>query len=200
MIGCRVACRRPERIARLVILNTAAFLLPAEKKLPLRLAIIRNTPLGAPLVRGLNAFAWGATRMAVVKPLPRAVRAGYLLPYNSWHNRVATLRFVQDIPLRPHDPSYTAAQWTDEHLHRLKEIPKLICWGARDFVFDDAFLSEWRRRFPDARTQRFADAGHYVLEDAGDRVITMMRGFLSTDPAGSTEATASSSTATEARP
>jgi haloalkane dehalogenase len=182
MIAATVACRRPQRVARMVILNTAAFLLPAGRKLPLRLAVIRDTPLGALLVRGLNGFARGALHMAVTHPLSPEVQRGYLAPYDSWRNRIATLRFVQDIPLEPGDASYAQARWTDEHLHVLKDIPKLVCWGARDFVFDDAFLGEWRRRFPDAEVHRFADAGHYVLEDAGDEIIPLVRDFLARHP------------------
>ncbi len=52
MIGMAYASRHPERIARLVILNTAAFHLPASKKFPLALKICRDTPLGALLIRG----------------------------------------------------------------------------------------------------------------------------------------------------
>ena len=43
----------------------------------------------------------------------------------------------------------------------------LIGWGMKDFVFDRHFLDEWARRFPEAEVHRFADAGHYILEDAG---------------------------------
>src|SRR5210317_837044 len=50
MIGMAYASRYPERIARLVILNTAAFHLPAGKHLPLALKICRDTKLGEFLV------------------------------------------------------------------------------------------------------------------------------------------------------
>ena len=49
--------------------------------------------------------------------------------------------------------------------------------GRKDFVFDAHFLAEWRRRFPQAEVHRFADAGHYVLEDAGPEIIPLVRGF-----------------------
>jgi haloalkane dehalogenase len=179
MIGMGAALRRPERIARLVLLNTAAFLLPAGKRLPLRLRIIRDGGLlAALLVRGLNAFARGAQIMAVERPLPMAVQRAYLAPYDSWANRIATLRFVQDIPLEPGDPSYAAARWIDTNLHRLAGRPTLICWGERDFVFDGGFLAEWMRRFPQAEVHRFPEAGHYCLEDAGDKIVPLIREFL----------------------
>jgi haloalkane dehalogenase len=183
MIGMAAALRRPERVARLVLLNTAAFLLPPGKRLPLRLRLIRDVRgLGALLVRGCNAFAYGATRMASKKGLSAAVSAAYRAPYDNWENRIATLRFVQDIPLRPGDPSYETAKWVDDHLYLLRDLPTLICWGEGDFVFDRHFLAEWRRRLPHAETHAFPDAGHYCLDDAGDRIIPLIHDFLRRHP------------------
>lgn len=171
MIGLTAALRRPERIARIVVMNTAAFLLTEGDSLPLRLFLLHDNPLAPLLVQGFNLFAWAATRMAVTRPLPREVRDAYLMPYDTWHNRLATLRFVQDIPLEPSHPSYALAKWTDDNLHHLAHVPMLIFWGLRDFVFDATFLNEWRRRFSNADVHAFEDAGHYVIEDARQAVI-----------------------------
>jgi cis-3-alkyl-4-acyloxetan-2-one decarboxylase len=182
MIGMAYASRHPERIKRLVILNTAAFLLPAGKRLPWSLWLCRNTPLGPLLVRGLNAFSRGAVRYCATSPLPPAVTAGYLAPYDSWRNRLAVLRFVQDIPLGPGDRSYATVKSVEDGLDRFRGVPMLICWGERDFVFDDAFLGEWQRRFPAAEVHRFPDAGHFVLEDAGAAIAPLVRDFLRRHP------------------
>jgi haloalkane dehalogenase len=66
----------------------------------------------------------------------------------------------------------------DDNLHRLTHIPLLILWGEHDFVFDTDYLSEWQRRFPDAQVKTFKDGGHYVLEDAADRIIPIVKKFL----------------------
>ncbi len=183
MIGLTCALRMLERVQRVIVFNTAAFGLPSGKRLPLRLRIVRNIPpLANVLVRGFNAFSEAATRMACVKPLPTDVRSAYVAPYDSWANRIATLRFVQDIPLRSGDPSYDLVRWTDENLNRLDGVPMLICWGDRDFVFDSHILAEWKRRFPAASVHAFADAGHYVLEDAGDEILALVREFLTQHP------------------
>jgi cis-3-alkyl-4-acyloxetan-2-one decarboxylase len=68
MIGMVCAMRRPERISRLVGLNTAAFLKPAAKKMPWPLWVVHwRNPISALLVRGLNAFSVGATISATAK-------------------------------------------------------------------------------------------------------------------------------------
>src|SRR5262249_16685978 len=74
MIGMAYASRPPDRVRRLVGLNTAAFRLPAGKRLPWSLWLCRKTPLGPLLVRGLGAFSRGAVRFCCRRPLPRAVR------------------------------------------------------------------------------------------------------------------------------
>jgi haloalkane dehalogenase len=118
----------------------------------------------------------------VVRPLPAEVREGYLAPYDSYDHRRAVLRFVQDIPLQPKDPSYAVVSAVQEGLHRFRQTPMLVCWGMRDFVFDLHFLNEWVRRFPQAEVHRFDHAGHYVLEDAGDQVLALVRHFLEAHP------------------
>jgi haloalkane dehalogenase len=178
-IGIGWAVRHPEKLRRLVILNTGAFHLPEDKTLPWQLWFVRNTPLGAALVRGGNAFARGATWMAVTKKrLSKAERDAYCAPYHDWQSRLATLRFVQDIPLAPGDPAYDTVSAIEAALPELDRHPVMICWGLKDFVFDHHFLSAFREAFPNAEVHEFPDCGHYVLEDAAEEIIPLVKRFL----------------------
>ena len=168
-IGMGLATRRSERFSRFVILNTAAW---RSCRMPKRIALCRVPFFGTLIVRGLNGFALAATRMAVTKPLDRAAKAGLLYPYNSWQNRVAILRFVQDIPMYPSHPSYNCLRETEEGLYRLREKPMKICWGMKDWCFNSLFLEKWRKRFPGASVTEYPHAGHYILEDAHETVCT----------------------------
>jgi haloalkane dehalogenase len=182
-IGMAYALRHPRRIARIIILNTAAFFPPEGKKLPLRLRFIRNAnPVATLAVLGLNLFAYAALFMAPYRKLPDDIKSGLIAPYNSWKNRTATLKFVQDIPLKQGDPSYGLIKHLDDNLKQLSHLPMLIGWGLKDFVFDHTYLEEWQRRFPRAEVHRFSDAGHYVLEDVPDRILTLVRDFLLSHP------------------
>lgn len=178
LIGMAYADRHPQRIARLVVLNTAAFRLPANKRLPLPLLIARLPVLGAVLIRGLNAFCRGAARRCVRRPLPSDIRRAYLAPYGSWADRVAVYHFVRDIPLGPADPSYATLHRVEERLAQWGNRPMLLAWGLADFVFDADYLAEWQHRFPSAQVLSYADAGHYVLEDARDDLVPRIRQFL----------------------
>ncbi len=183
VIGLAAALRQPERVGRIVIFNTAAFLPPPGKRLPMRLRIVRNVnTLAAPAVLGLNLFVRGALSMASCRRLDRTVQAGLKAPYNSWNNRLATLMFVRDIPLSPADPSHALVKFVDDNLYRLKDHPVLVCWGEQDFVFDRDYLAEWRRRFPAAEVHSFPDAGHYLLEDVPGPVLNLVDRFLKRNP------------------
>ena len=182
LIGLAWAVQHAERVNRLVAFNTAAFPIPAPTRLPLPIRLCRDTALGAFLVRRFNAFSVLASYLAPHRRLAREVRRAYVAPYDSWANRIATLRFVQDIPLGPADPSFEMVRETAAGLESLRSRPVLICWGERDFVFDHHYLDEWTRRFPSAEVHRFPDAGHYVLEDAADRVVPILRSFLAAHP------------------
>jgi pimeloyl-ACP methyl ester carboxylesterase len=178
MIGFAWATRNAQRVAKTVILNTAAFPLPKDKKMPPALSLVRETALGAFLVQRFNAFSAIAARVAFKKPVPREVRQAYTLPYDSTANRVATLRFVQDIPLCESDPGFDILLNTAEHLHLLADKPCLIAWGEKDFVFDAPFLNTWLRYYPRAVVHRFPDCGHYVLEDGGPALIDTIVDFI----------------------
>jgi haloalkane dehalogenase len=182
-IGFGYATRHPERVARLVVLNTAAYHLPKSKPFPWPLWVCRDTPLGAAMVRGLNAFCRGTALIGCkIRRMPADVKTAYLAPYDSWANRIAIHRFVQDIPLRPGDRSYDFVSFMEERLDLLADAPMLIGWGLRDIVFDHHFLEEWERRFPKAEVHPFPKAGHYVLEDVGDALIPLIRTFLAVHP------------------
>ncbi|MEA3436127.1 MAG: alpha/beta fold hydrolase [Thermodesulfobacteriota bacterium] len=177
IIGMAFALRHRKIIDRIVIMNTTAFL--PLKNLPLRLWAVRNIkPLAAVSVLGFNLFSFGALFMASHKGLSREVKMGLTAPYNSWKNRIATLKFVQDIPVSEKDPSYQLVKDVDNNLHKIKDIPTLICWGEHDFVFDNDYLVECQRRFPKAKVHTFSNAGHYVLEDAQDRICTLVEKFF----------------------
>lgn len=178
MIGMGFATRHAARIERLVLMNTAAFPLPPEARVPFALHLARS-PLGGVLVRGLNAFARGAASRCVVRaPLSRAVRDGYLAPYDTPANRIAVHRFVQDIPLDPSHPTWPTVVAVDEGLAQFRATPTLLLWGMQDFVFTPPFLDAWTRRLPDAEVVRYADAGHYVFEDEAEDVEARVQAFL----------------------
>lgn len=179
MIACGFATRFPERVKKLVMLNTGAFPLPKTTRIPWQLKLARTPVLGALLLRGFNAFSRGAVKSCVTRrPMPADVAAAYCAPYDSWAHRIAVHRFVQDIPLSPSDRGYDLVSQIAADLPKLADKPLMVGWGERDFVFNDHFLQEWITRCPQAEVVKYPDCGHYVLEDAADELIPRIREFL----------------------
>ena len=177
-IGLSWAVRHPERVRRVLVLNTWAFNIPPDKSLPRSLKFAR-TGLGGFLIQRFNAFSGLAVKMATVKSLDGDVAHGLVAPYQGDPaNRLATLRFVQDIPLSEADPAWAVLAETEAGLSKLADKPVQFAWGAKDFVFNDDVLAVWREKLPDAPVDYYEDAGHYVLEDAADRIIALARRFF----------------------
>ena len=178
MIGFGWALKHAARVKRLVILNTSAFPLPADKPLPWQLRLGRNWALGEWLIRGANAFAAGAATDGVVNKLDPDVKRALLAPYDSWANRIATVRFVQDIPLKEGDRAWDLVEDAGRRLPGFGNRPAFIGWGLKDFVFDQHFLSGFETALPKADKQVYEDAGHYVLEDKHRVLVPRIRDFL----------------------
>lgn len=183
MIGLLYAARHPEQVGRIVLMNTAAFPLPAHVPFPWELWLCRLPFVGAFLVRGLNLFCRAAAKRCVAKgPLPPEVRRAYLAPYSTWSRRLAVHRFIQDIPLNAEQRSWPLMQEAEAGLAMLRGVPRLICWGEKDFIFNHHFLAEWRRHWPDAEYELYPEAGHYLLEDEPQAVPARIRRFLAEHP------------------
>jgi len=178
MIGFGWALTHAVQVRRLIITNTAAFPMPAEKRMPWQIALGRDYVVGEWLIRGFNAFSAGAARFGAARRMPPAVRRAYVAPYDNWANRIATVRFMQDIPLSPKDRAWPLLQRVGAALPAFADRPALIGWGLRDFVFDRHFLARFHADLPEAEVLAFEQAGHYVLEDTHEVLVPAIRRFL----------------------
>ncbi len=175
-IGLLWAMGRPERVGKIVLLNTGAF--AQGWTLPWQIALCRQPLWGPLLVRGLGAFSKGLMRQGVVQPLEPKVVQGYCCPYGSWAQRVGIWGFLRDIPVTERHPSFPFLAQLDKGLALFKKHPMLLCWGMKDFCFTGAILQRFCERFPHADVRTYADAGHLVLEDAGADALGVIEGFL----------------------
>lgn len=176
-IGFGYAMRHPGRIKRLIVLNTSVF---TSGHMPTRILISRWPVIGDFLIRGLNLFATQAAKTTTVRPLPPDVAKAYVMPYNSWKNRVGVNAFVKDIPLHAGTPTHALFRRIEDAVHdgAFARFPTLIQWGMADWCFTPYFLGLWRDRFPTAQVHQYPTAGHYLLEDAGESIAARIREFL----------------------
>jgi pimeloyl-ACP methyl ester carboxylesterase len=180
-IGLGAVEKVRERFARIVLFNTAAYPPPF---VPWRIAACRTPILGTIAMRGFNAFARAATTMAIEKSerMTVDVCAGLLAPYDNWHNRVAIDRFVKDIPYSRRHPTWRTLEQIEAGLDSLGTMPIQLIWGMRDWCFATECLERFVKHWPQADVQRLEDCGHYVVEDAHERIVPLMRDFFARNP------------------
>ena len=95
-----------------------------------------------------------------------------------WHDRIATLRFVEDIPLEPSHPSWDEIDRIEKNLAHLKQKPVVLFWGDKDWCFTPNFRKRFEREFPTAEVHAWDDCGHYVVEDGHERIVPLLRNFF----------------------
>ena len=198
-IGLHWATRHPERVDGLFILNTWAHgwkderLPPGEDKipLPLPLRLFRTPVVGEVLVKGLDAFkrgflfGQGITHRERITP---TVKRAYRDVHQGWSERTAILVFPREIPVTEGGPVGAMNAETEERMVReFRSKPVHVTWAMKDIAFLPEFLDTlWLETFPDATVTRLDDAGHYLQEDAHERIVPELVQFVGgLGPAGS---------------
>jgi haloalkane dehalogenase len=73
------------------------------------------------------------------------------------------------------------ALWT--HCTRLRECPTLLCWGMDDPAFGTTgTLRRWTSLFSNATVHRRSGVGHYVPEEMGTELVSLVTPFLHSTP------------------
>jgi pimeloyl-ACP methyl ester carboxylesterase len=180
-IGLNWAVDNPDRVRRLVLLNTwPGGAVPEYPHPPLPFKLMRGPGTGELLVKGAQIF----TRLFLFKGgthperLGENEKAAYLAPHPSWASRTGVLAYPRLIPWDDASPSWEVGRHNEENLGRLAGKPVLICWPDSDRAFKQKSLALWRARFPDADVHTIEESGHYVQEDAHEQVVPLILDFL----------------------
>jgi haloalkane dehalogenase len=177
-IGLGWAGLNPRRVASITLMNTG-LRRPPSYELPFKLKIFRRTGfLGQALANRFNLFLWGLIRYGSVRPMSAAAIEGWLAPYRLPVLRHAIGRFVDDIPLTPDHPSWSALENVDKAFDSLTHVPVFLVWGLQDFVFTPAFLADFQARRPSAQVLALPRAGHLLLEDEPEKIASALQQFL----------------------
>jgi pimeloyl-ACP methyl ester carboxylesterase len=181
-IGLAWAARHPERIRSLAILNTVAHRPPGKVPIPLPLQLFRTPGTGEVMVKGMYAFVRVFLfKVGVVhrERITQDVRAAYLAPHPTWSSRTAVLVFPREIPSGPAGRVSDFLATVHEGLMAQKDKPVFIAWAMKDPAFTSRYLNTlWLRDYPRAELLRLEDAGHYLQEDAHERIVPALVDFL----------------------
>lgn len=186
-IGLGMAARHPERVNRIVVINTFGFYPPVDSmdpenlRLPAPLRLMRTKGIGDFLVRPMGFFERKAMPTAVGdKRTYRQVRHAYTGIFEGSGDRAGVMAFPRLIPTNTRHPSaQLMLKETGPYLDQF-EGPARIFWGMKDPFFPVDVLAAWRKRLPQAEVTQLAEGKHYIQEDAPDTIIADLREFLAT--------------------
>ena len=178
-VGLGVAVRHPDRVRRLVLLNTWAAAAWPGGPLPRLLEIIRSDR-GERFVLERNGYLEPALEGLTFRRerLTPPVMAAYRAPFPTADSRLALLCWSRDISVGPGDASYAEMKRIEDGLPAFEGIPVLLGWGMRDPVLTPQIHRWWQDRFPRAVSREAEDASHFLQEDAPERVVGWVEEFL----------------------
>ena len=182
-VGLGVATRHPERIKRLVLMNTWAFAPWPGGPFPRLLELIRSER-GEAFVLQKNGYLEPALRGTTYhsEQLTKIVMEAYRAPYPTPESRLALLCWSRDIPVQETDVSYAEMKQIEQGLSQFSRIPILLVWGMKDPVLSASVLHRWQQLYPHATTHELEDASHFLQEDAPERIVQWIEAFLDANP------------------
>ena len=170
-IGLSVALDEPDRVSRIVILNSWMWAHGDDPKVR-RLSRLVASPIGRWLYLRLNASPRWLIPMSFRdrSKLTPAIHRHYMRPFASRDGRMGP--WTLGCALAGADPWY-ASLWARRAA--LRERPVTLLWGAEDPAFGAPYLARWREALPHARVVTIDDVGHFPQEEAPERVTAVIR-------------------------
>ena len=170
-IGLRLAVERPDRVERLVILNTGigAGRAPSPEWLRFREFMRR---VGTEIVPGQ------LIRMSAVSELADDVVAGYDAPFPTPESKLGIVAFPEHVPTELEHPNAAKMLEVRAGLERW-EKPALVLFSDSDPIFSTTAAEHMASRIPGAGPAEIvAGAGHFLQEEKGEEIAARIERFL----------------------
>jgi haloalkane dehalogenase len=170
-LGLRLAVERPERVERLVIMNTGLYAgrPPSDEWLRFR-AFVRRV--------GTELRPGQLVRISCVGEVPDDVVAGYDAPHPALESKAGLLAFPELVPTEPGHPSVAAMLRVREALAEWRK-PALVLFSDSDPIFSPRVAERFADLIPGAELGGpLAGAGHFLQEDKGEELGERIAGWL----------------------
>ncbi len=170
-IGLRLAVEQPDRIAKLVVMNTGigGGRPPSDEWLRFRDFVRR---LGTDMIPGK------LVRLSAVQPMSDEVEEAYSAPWPVPESKAGVLAFPELVPTSPEHPDTPAHRAVREQLERW-EKPALVLFSDSDPIFSPRIAEKIAAVIPGAgEPEIVAGAGHFLQEDKGEEIGRRIARFV----------------------
>ena len=177
-LGLAYATQHPEKIARIIIMNTWAWPVNHDPHY-IAFSSFMGGPIGRMLIRRYNFFTKTLMRQIYgdKEKLTDSIHSHYLQALASPDERKGCYVFPRQIL---QSTNWLTQVWHD--ISKLKDKPVLIAWGMKDVAFREKELKKWEKTFPSALSIRLDSVGHFVPEEAPDELYDVIATVLQDNP------------------
>jgi pimeloyl-ACP methyl ester carboxylesterase len=177
-----LATREPDRVKRIIIMNTALGVAPEGARL-------WYTPM---LERGVFYDFMGNLSQNIRILMGNTIQRdeaktetlfrAYAAPFPDTDACKGAIAWPLDIPAGDHHRSAPTMHGIIEKLPLLKDKPKVIIWGLKDPVFSQTVVDWWLRVYPNTPVHRLDNASHFLQEDEPEAIVKLIQEFLEHNP------------------
>ncbi len=175
------ATTHPDMVKRLVIMNTGVGILPAGAKTwisDMEEKGIYEDVMGDMARFIPRMFASTLVHGTTDEPMIRA----YTAPFPDRASCIGAIAFPRDIPVGNDHPSADTMRSIQKKLSLLSDKAKIIIWGTQDPIFPKRMLDWWKKVYPGTESHELPEAGHFLQEDAPEKIVAIITDFLRKNP------------------
>ena len=172
-IGLEFARRHPARVRQLVLSNTWCWPVSRDPHY-IGFSLMMRSPLGQLLIKRFNFFVNRVMPMAMGNKaaLTPEVLDHYRKALPTPESRAACAAFPGHIVGAT---EWLRSIWEARDAFTSKSV--LIFWGLKDIAFRRKELERWTSELADAEVHEFEDCGHFLAEEAPERMLPALRAF-----------------------
>jgi haloalkane dehalogenase len=170
-IGLSYAIKHPEKIKKLVILNTYLWSVENDPYYQ-KFSGMMGGKIGSFMIKNFNVFGKFFLKQVVgdKKSLTKHIHKHYYKHLATRKDRKGCYIFPREV--------VASGKWLDslwEQREKINSIPTTFVWGMKDIAFREKELTYWIENWNNPKVIRLESVGHYPQEEAADDVIKALK-------------------------
>ena len=170
-IGLSYAIKHPEKIKKLVILNTWMWSVENDPYYQ-KFSKMMGGGFGRFMIKNFNVFGKMVVKKAVgdKKKLKKKIHKHYYDHLESKKDRKGCYTFPKEI--------IGSSKWLDslwQQREKINSIPTTIIWGMKDIAFREQELNYWIKHWNNPEVIKLQEVGHFPQEEAPEKLINELK-------------------------